>query len=57
MIIVISLYARSLDKFHRGTVLLVLYIKDSFYYGPLAQQIEHNLFKIEVIGAAPIWLI
>ena len=57
MIIVISLYARTLDKFHRGTVLLVLYIKDSFYYGPLAQQIEHNSFKIGVIGAAPIWLI
>lgn len=57
MITVISIYARSLDKLHRGTVLLVGYIKDSFYYGPLAQQIEHNPFKIGVIGAAPIWLI
>ena len=57
MMTVISLYARSLEKLHRGTVLSVLYVKDLFYYGPLAQLIEHNPFKIEVIGAAPIWLI
>lgn len=57
MMTVISLYARSLEKLHRGTVLSVGYIKNLFYYGPLAQQIEHNPFKIGVIGAAPIWLI